>query len=67
MFCRSLITSVEGAAKSVSLEAYIETVVEAVLSAEPRVVLLGHSIGGMTLTGVADQVPDAIDRSIYSH
>lgn len=67
MFFRSLITAVEGAAKSVSLEAYIETVVEVVLGAEPRVILVGHSIGGMTITGVAQQVPDAITRSNYSH
>lgn len=53
------------AARAVSLEAYIETVSGAVAAADDPVILVGHSFGGMTITAVADRMPEAIQRLIY--
>ncbi|MEA2051462.1 MAG: alpha/beta hydrolase [Euryarchaeota archaeon] len=30
-----------------------------------NVILVGHSYGGMVITGIADRMPEKIDRSIY--
>ncbi|MEM6634512.1 MAG: alpha/beta fold hydrolase [Pseudomonadota bacterium] len=53
------------AAKAVSLEAYVETVAGAVASADDPVILVGHSFGVMTITAIADRMPEAIQRLIY--
>ena len=52
---------------AVNLETHIEDVVQ-ILATErlTDVVLLGHSYGGMVLTGVIDRAPDRIAAAIYS-
>jgi pimeloyl-ACP methyl ester carboxylesterase len=58
----------EGVALSsaISLRTHIDDVRE-VLAGEnlDRVVLVGHSYAGMVITGVAEQMPDRLDRLVY--
>jgi pimeloyl-ACP methyl ester carboxylesterase len=53
-------------AASVNLDTHIEDVVRLMRDEQLRdVVLLGHSYGGMVITGVADRVPDRVSAAIY--
>ncbi|MEM1274465.1 MAG: alpha/beta fold hydrolase [Pseudomonadota bacterium] len=54
-----------GAAAEVSLDAYIGAVGAVVQAQETPVILVGHSFGGMTITGVADRHPDNIAKLIF--
>ena len=55
-----------GDSKSVGLEEAIESIVEYINeNSLGDTVLLGHSYGGMIITGVADRVPDRIRRLVY--
>jgi pimeloyl-ACP methyl ester carboxylesterase len=55
-----------GDPKYVGLEEAIESVVEYINENHlTDTVLLGHSYGGMIITGVADRVPDRIRRLVY--
>jgi pimeloyl-ACP methyl ester carboxylesterase len=50
----------------VGLTLHIEDVVNTILFEDLRdVILVGHSYGGMVITGVADRLPDRIKRLIY--
>ncbi|MGN9839009.1 alpha/beta fold hydrolase [Nonomuraea sp. H19] len=51
----------------VTLDDYVEATVETVrrVSRYGPVVLVGGSLGGSTITKVADEVPDLIDRLVY--
>lgn len=50
----------------IDLETHITDVVNTILFEELRdIVLVGHSYGGMVITGVADRVPDRLKRIIY--
>ena len=54
------------ASTNVDLTTHITDVVNVVLWEDLRdVVLVGHSYGGMVITGVADRVPDRIKHVIY--
>jgi pimeloyl-ACP methyl ester carboxylesterase len=54
------------ATSSVGLNTHIDDVVNMILFEDLRdVVLVGHSYGGMVITGVAGRVPDRIRRLIY--
>ena len=54
------------ASPHVGLYTHIDDVVNKILWDDMRdVVLLGHSYGGMVITGVADRVPDRIKRLVY--
>jgi pimeloyl-ACP methyl ester carboxylesterase len=51
----------------VNLETHITDVLSA-LAAEPdaeNLVLVGHSYGGMVITGVADRIPERVDALVY--
>jgi len=51
---------------NVDLETHIEDIVNLILWEDLHdVVLVGHSYGGMVITGVADRVPDRIRRVVY--
>lgn len=52
-------------AQAVTLADHIATVSEAVEAAGEPVILVGHSFGGITISGVAEQMPDAIRRLVY--
>ena len=50
----------------VGLSTHVEDVVNAIIFEDLRdVVLVGHSYGGMVISGVADRMPDRIRRLVY--
>lgn len=50
----------------VGLSTHIEDVVNSILFEDLHdIILVGHSYGGMVITGVADRVPDRIRRLVY--
>jgi pimeloyl-ACP methyl ester carboxylesterase len=50
----------------IGLSTHIEDVVNTILYEDLHdVILVGHSYGGMVITGVADRVPDRIKRLVY--
>jgi pimeloyl-ACP methyl ester carboxylesterase len=54
------------ATTNIDLDTHIQDVVNVILWEDLHdVVLLGHSYGGMVITGVADRVPDRIRRLVY--
>jgi pimeloyl-ACP methyl ester carboxylesterase len=54
------------ATATVDLEAHVEDVVQHLEFDDLRdVVLVGHSYGGMVVTGAADRVPERIERIVY--
>ncbi|MEM6891793.1 MAG: alpha/beta fold hydrolase, partial [Pseudomonadota bacterium] len=44
---------------------YIDTTVAAVVAASEPVILVGHSFGGLTISGVAEAVPARIELLVY--
>lgn len=55
-----------GDAKTSGLEEAIQSIVDYLVENElTDVILLGHSYGGMIITGVADRVPERLRRLIY--
>jgi pimeloyl-ACP methyl ester carboxylesterase len=54
------------ASPSIGLDIHIDDIVNAIVWERLHdVVLVGHSYGGMVITGVADRIPDRIRRLIY--
>jgi len=54
------------ASPSIGLDTHIDDVVNSIVWERLHdVVLVGHSYGGMVITGVADRIPDRIRRLIY--
>ena len=51
--------------EQVTLDAYVERVVEAVARESERVILVGHSLGGISTTAVAERIPDRLRLLIY--
>jgi pimeloyl-ACP methyl ester carboxylesterase len=50
----------------IGLEDHINDIVNLILFEDLRgVILLGHSYGGMVITGVADRIPERIGRLVY--
>jgi pimeloyl-ACP methyl ester carboxylesterase len=50
----------------IGLSTHIDDVVNTILYEDLRdIILVGHSYGGMVITGVADRVPDRIKRLVY--
>ena len=49
----------------VSLDSYVAKVCELINNLSEPVVLVGHSMGGMVITQVAEIIPDRIDTLIY--
>ncbi|MGH9874634.1 MAG: alpha/beta fold hydrolase [Pyrinomonadaceae bacterium] len=50
----------------IGLATHIDDVVNTILYEDlHNIILLGHSYGGMVITGVADRVPDRIGRLVY--
>ena len=51
---------------SVGLETHIKDVINMILFEElENIILVGHSYGGMVVTGVADSIPEIIKKLIY--
>src|SRR4029077_10581884 len=54
------------ASTNIDLDTHIQDIVNVILWEDLHdVVLVGHSYGGMVITGVADRVPDRIKHIIY--
>lgn len=53
------------AAREMSLALYIDTIGNAVQNAEEPVILVGHSFAGMTITAVAERMPEQIEKVVY--
>ena len=54
------------ASTNIDLDTHIQDIVNVILWENlHNVVLVGHSYGGMIITGVADRVPDRIQRLVY--
>jgi pimeloyl-ACP methyl ester carboxylesterase len=54
------------ASTNIDLDTHIQDIVNVILWENLHdVVLVGHSYGGMVITGVADRVPDRIKRVVY--
>lgn len=52
--------------KDIGLETHIQDVVNVILFERlEKIVLVGHSYGGMVITGVADRLPDRIRKLVY--
>jgi pimeloyl-ACP methyl ester carboxylesterase len=51
--------------KEITLETYVNHIEEIVQSTQRPVVLVGHSMAGIILTQVAENMPDNIDQLIY--
>lgn len=49
----------------VTLDSYVQEVTHAIGSGADPVVLVGHSLGGVVISQVAERVPDRIDRLVY--
>jgi pimeloyl-ACP methyl ester carboxylesterase len=55
-----------GDAKTIGLSEAIKSIVDYLTEKNLKdIILVGHSYGGMVITGVADQIPDKIHRLVY--
>ena len=55
-----------GDSKSVGIEEAVQSIVDYINENQiSDAILLGHSYGGMVITGVADRIPESIHRLIY--
>jgi pimeloyl-ACP methyl ester carboxylesterase len=53
------------APQAVSISVYRDKVIEAVTKANANVILVGHSMGGVVVTAVAEKMPSKIEKLIY--
>jgi pimeloyl-ACP methyl ester carboxylesterase len=52
--------------KEITIETFVEDLVQVIQSEElTRVVIVGHSFGGVPISGVADRIPDRIAHLVY--
>ena len=49
----------------VTLDSYVAEISKAIESSQERVILVGHSLGGVSISQVAEKMPDRIDRLVY--
>ncbi|MBO2012238.1 alpha/beta fold hydrolase [Hymenobacter negativus] len=50
---------------TLTLDSYRDKVVAAIAAQPGHVILVGHSLGGMVVTAVAERIPDRIDKLVY--
>ncbi len=50
---------------NVTLDSYVETVVNAINQLDHKVILVGHSMAGAVISQVAERIPVKIDKLIY--
>ena len=50
---------------TLSLDVYRDKVIEAIYKTDDKVILVGHSMGGMVITNVAEKVPSKISKLVY--
>lgn len=52
-------------AAKASMDAYRDKVIASVKSTDAKVILVGHSMGGMIISAVAEQIPQQIESLVY--
>ncbi|HEY8920710.1 MAG TPA: alpha/beta fold hydrolase [Chitinophaga sp.] len=52
-------------AYAVSMDVYRDKVIDAMAKADGKVILVGHSLGGMVVTNVAEKAPAKISKLVY--
>jgi len=52
-------------AANVSIDSYRDKVIAAINAANTRVILVGHSLGGMVVSAVAESIPEKIEKLVY--
>jgi len=51
--------------KGITLQSYVDAVINVIKKQEGKVILVGHSMGGMVITQVAEAIPDRIEKLVY--
>jgi len=52
-------------AKVLHMESYIKYVSDAITAIGSRVILAGHSMAGVIISGVAEKIPDLVEKLVY--
>ena len=52
-------------AQEATFESYVATVVNAINQQTGKIILVGHSMGGMVISAVAEAVPEKIEKLVY--
>lgn len=57
----------ESPLKAIAITDYVNAAVEAVraLATDRKVIVVGHSMGGLVITQLGEKLPDLIDRLVY--
>jgi pimeloyl-ACP methyl ester carboxylesterase len=50
---------------TLSMDVYRDKVIEAISAVNEKVILVGHSMGGMVITAVAEKIPAKISKLVY--
>ncbi len=50
---------------TLSIDAYRDKVIEAISAVDEKVILVGHSMGGMVVSAVAEKIPSRISKVVY--
>lgn len=50
---------------ALSIDVYRDKVISAILSTNKRVILVGHSLGGVVVSAVAEKIPSKIKKLVY--
>ena len=53
------------ATHTLSIDVYRDKVIEAISTVNEKVILVGHSMGGMVVTAVAEKIPARISKLVY--
>lgn len=51
--------------KTIHMDTYVKYVSNAVAAAGKKVILVGHSLAGMIISGVAEEIPDMIEKLVF--
>ncbi|UOQ69013.1 alpha/beta fold hydrolase [Hymenobacter volaticus] len=55
----------QSAPQTLTLDVYRDNVIEALSKVNGKVILVGHSLGGMVISAVAERVPSKIEKLVY--
>lgn len=53
------------AISDVTMDSYVQTVVDAINALDHKVILVGHSMAGAVITQVAEAIPEKIEKLVY--
>ena len=51
--------------KNITLASYCQRVIDSIVQVDDKVILVGHSMGGIVITKVTDMIPDRIEKLAY--